>query len=135
MMMDSRLRSLFIDTPQNSSGDTVNPEVINFIFLASISAQVSKIRKYLEDRTPAGETIQHDLVATTAVKRLDLLKPLRCITIKNKGSTQAKIWINNQAKNPIKIDRNNKAIIKFDTPKIKTVFYSGSGTLELLGLV
>jgi len=122
--------SLSIDTPSlpevvinghkvaGGSRDAVS-EIYELINMANLN----KIRRYFDDRTPLGHAMGYDVAATAQIKELQFDHKAQAVSIINTGPNVVDVWVNNRSNSPRRLRLNIPLNINFETHVIESLLF------------
>jgi len=99
--------------------NVVRPDVMNFLMLASIASQTTKVRKYFDDRTSAGWTQNFALIITPVVQEVKCDFPAQTFYIINDGASPIFVTINFPGRTPTPLNATEDLFLDFETHKLE----------------
>lgn len=97
---------------------------MSFLMQASQLAQLTKIRKYFDDRTSHGLIQRYDFVATDQIIELRLDYPAQSASIKKDGVNDVLVWVNTTLRPPHRMVRNGETFdIAVETHKLNCFYF------------
>ena len=94
---------------------------MQFLMLASINANLTKMRKLQEDRESEGEMMGFDVAVTDQVEELDFPWDCQSMTLINSSVNPVDVWVNNMGHYPRRMRQNIPLEINFGGHKLKGV--------------
>ena len=112
-----------VENGHSVSNPRIDPSVMNFLMLASLTHQAVKIRKYTEDRTPNGRIRNYDCDVTDKDLVIQLDYPAQSISIFNDGPNTVHIKFNeNVPTKPTRLAKSEPLHINFETHVIELLY-------------
>jgi len=99
--------------------NVMRPDVMNFLMMASMVSQMTRIRKYFDDRTTEGWTENFNPVNVTPVEReIRTNQAAQTFFIVNDGPAQIWVKINQRAYSSTPLNLGETMFLNFETHKI-----------------
>jgi hypothetical protein len=95
---------------------------MQFVMLAAVNGNLTRIRKVLEDQESEGGAMGYDVAATGRLFRQDFPKPCQSMTLINTGPNAVDVWINSTSNYPRRIRVNQPLAINFGGHKLKCIY-------------
>lgn len=95
---------------------------MGFLMLASMNANLTKIRRLQEDQESSGEVIGYDVAVTDQVSETKLSWPAQSISLLNTSANPVKAWVNHQGHPPRTMRQNTPLHINFGGHKLKSFY-------------
>lgn len=103
--------------------NVMRPDVMQFLMLASIASQATRIRKYFDDRTPTGAIQTWIIPVTQTRQRVRVTWDAQSMSLINDGPDSVKIWINTLERSPHTVNLNEVFNINFEVHKLKRFYH------------
>ena len=100
----------------------IDPSVMTFIMQASQLAQLTKIRKYFDDRTSHGLIQRYDIVATDVIMEFMFDYVAQSASIANNGGKDVHVWVNTTLRPSHRMKRGETFDIDFETHLLKCLY-------------
>jgi len=117
-----------IEGGRRVSKPRIDPSVMTFIMQASQLAQITKIRKYFEDRTPRGliQTWGMDsnnpLTITDELKEIKFDYPAQSFSLVNDGDNTVYVWVNSMMRPKSAVKSGETFNLDFELHKINYLY-------------
>ena len=117
-MQSSPKVQIIEDGVEITDPNRIRPDVMQFVMLAKIARETTKIRQYFDDITPDGNIINYVLQVTDVRQRVVITIPAQSVAFMNDGPDSVAIWINEPTDLPKTIAHNETYDVDFDVHKL-----------------
>lgn len=111
-----------IENGQVIDPNRIRPDVMQFIMLAKMTRDITRIKNIIEDQESSGETYSWNETITDARVEYVLVQPAISIAADNRGPDEVKVWINSLGRTPHLVPRNRILNIDFNGHKLIKLF-------------
>ena len=98
-------------------------EAVSEIYELINMANIAKIRRYFDDRTPLGHAAGYNVAATGQLQELPFDHKAQAVSIINTGPAVVDVWVNNTSNPPRRLRVGVPLNINFETHVVKSLLF------------